>query len=51
MKEVVELVNSITCESNKANLYSFEFIIIEWLIPSKILNLNFNSINIGITFL
>jgi hypothetical protein len=49
MKEVVELVNRITCGSNKANLYSFEFIVIEWLIQRKILNSNFNSVNTGVT--
>ena len=35
MKIVVELVNKITFECNKANLYSFEFIITELLIPKK----------------
>jgi len=37
--------------SNKTNLYSFEIIIIEWLIPRNILNSNFNTINIGVSFL
>jgi hypothetical protein len=51
MKEVAELVNRITCGSNMANFYIFELIIIEWLIPRIILNSNFNSINIGVSFL